>query len=46
MLFGQKFKYLFIFRQPHTNYNLVNKIVDYQFIIQNSLKRINNCHTF
>ena len=44
MLFGQKFKYQFIFRQPHTSNNLVNKIVGYQFINQNSLKRINNCH--
>ena len=45
MLFGQKFKYKFIFKQPHTNINLVNKIVGCQFINQNSLKRINNCHT-
>ncbi len=45
MSFEQKFKWKLIFKQPHKNFKLVNKIEDYQFIGQNSLRRINNCHT-
>jgi hypothetical protein len=45
MLFGGDLKINFISWQPHINKNLVNKIVGYQIINQNSLKRINNCHT-